>query len=41
MLVEMAAANAAYATISKLEKKGREISDALVLLKTGVGQRKN
>ena len=37
MLAELAAANAAYATISKFVKNGREISDALAPLKNLVG----
>ena len=37
MLAELAVANAAYATISKFVKNGREISDALAPLKNLVG----
>ena len=37
MLAELAAVNAAYATISKFVKNGREISDALAPLKNLVG----
>ena len=37
MLAELAAANAAYATISKFIANGKEISDALAPLKNLVG----
>ena len=37
MLAELAAANAAYATISKFIANSKEISDALALLKNLVG----
>ena len=37
MLAELAAANAAYATISKFIANGKEISDALASLKKMVG----
>ena len=37
MLAELAAANAAYATISKFIANGKEISDALTPLKILVG----
>ena len=37
MLAELAAANAAYATISKFMANGKEISDALAPLKNLVG----
>ena len=37
MLAELAAANAAYATISKFIANGKEISDALQPLKNLVG----
>ncbi len=37
MLAELAAANAAYATISKSFANGKEISDALAPLKSLVG----
>ena len=37
MLAELSAANAAYATISKFIANGKEISDALALLKNLVG----
>ena len=39
MLAELAAANAAYATISKFIANGKEISDALAPLKTWLVQR--
>ena len=41
LLAELAAANAAYATISKFIANGKEISDALAPLKTWLVQRKN
>ena len=37
MLAELAAANAAYATISKFTANGKEISDTLASLKNLVG----
>ena len=37
MLVELAAANAAYATISKFIANGKEIADVLAPLKNLVG----
>ena len=41
MLDELAAAKAAYATISKFIANGKEISDALAPLKSLIGAEKN
>ena len=41
MLAELAAANAAYVTISKFIINGKEISATLVQLKNLVGAKKN